>query len=185
MLAETPCPSLPRTCSPKLRQGASHLALATDHLHREKNMHISPSIFKAYDIGGIVPSTINADMARGLGRAFGTVAMAEGETTVAIGRDGHRRVSRAAVLDWKAKHQVIGKVADLRTEAQKAGAYKSAEVDVVCRVKALAKSRRPSAMDRHPLSPGGNTLAILDNRELNPAAPGIDRISAVCRSAFS
>ena len=51
-------------------------------------MQLSTSIFKAYDIRGIVPSTINEDVARGLGRAFGTVAMAEGETTVAIGRDG-------------------------------------------------------------------------------------------------
>ena len=51
-------------------------------------MQIQPSIFKAYDIRGIVPSTIHADMARGLGRAFGTLAMAEGQTTVAVGRDG-------------------------------------------------------------------------------------------------
>jgi phosphomannomutase len=48
-------------------------------------MNLSSSIFKAYDIRGIVPSTINEDVARGLGRAFGTVAMAEGETTVAVG----------------------------------------------------------------------------------------------------
>ena len=51
-------------------------------------MQIQSSIFKAYDIRGIVPSTINADVARGLGRAFGTLAMAEGQTTVAVGRDG-------------------------------------------------------------------------------------------------
>ena len=51
-------------------------------------MQLSPSIFKAYDIRGIVPSTINPEMARGLGRAFGTVAMAEGQSTVAVGRDG-------------------------------------------------------------------------------------------------
>ena len=59
--------------------------------------------------------------------------------TVSAG--GHRRVSRAAVLDWKAKHQVTGKAADLRTEGQKAGAYKSTEADVVRRVKALSKNR--------------------------------------------
>ena len=59
-------------------------------------MQISSSIFKAYDIRGIVPSTINVDVARGLGRAFGTVAMAEGETTVAVGRDG--RLSGPALV---------------------------------------------------------------------------------------
>ncbi|HCX81964.1 MAG TPA: phosphomannomutase/phosphoglucomutase [Rhodoferax sp.] len=51
-------------------------------------MQLAPSIFKAYDIRGVVPSTLTEDIALGLGRAFGTVAMAQGETTVAVGRDG-------------------------------------------------------------------------------------------------
>ena len=51
-------------------------------------MHLSPSIFKAYDIRGIVPSTLDEDIAQALGRAFGTVARSQGETTVAVGRDG-------------------------------------------------------------------------------------------------
>ena len=51
-------------------------------------MQVTASIFKAYDIRGIVPSTLNEDLAEGLGRAFGTAAMAEGQTTVAVGRDG-------------------------------------------------------------------------------------------------
>ncbi len=58
-----------------------------------------------------------------------------------ISAGGHRRVSRAAVLDWKTKHQVTDKAATLRTEGQKAGVYKSTEADVVRRVKALAKNR--------------------------------------------
>ena len=51
-------------------------------------MQVTASIFKAYDIRGIVPSTLNEQVAEGLGRAFGTVALAEGQTTVAVGRDG-------------------------------------------------------------------------------------------------
>ena len=51
-------------------------------------MQLSPSIFKAYDIRGIVPSTLTDEVALGLGRAFGTVARAQGENTVAVGRDG-------------------------------------------------------------------------------------------------
>jgi len=51
-------------------------------------MHISPSIFKAYDVRGIVPSTLNADVARALGRAFGMAARQAQQTTVAVGRDG-------------------------------------------------------------------------------------------------
>ena len=59
--------------------------------------------------------------------------------TVSTG--GHRRVSRAAVLDWKAQHQVTGKAADLRTNGQKAGAYTSAEADALRRVKAISRNR--------------------------------------------
>jgi phosphomannomutase len=51
-------------------------------------MSIQSSIFKAYDIRGIVPTTLNEAVAEGLGRAFGTVALAEGQTAVAVGRDG-------------------------------------------------------------------------------------------------
>ena len=51
-------------------------------------MQVSASIFKAYDIRGVVPSTINEEMAEALGKAFGTVALAEGEKMVAVGRDG-------------------------------------------------------------------------------------------------
>ncbi len=51
-------------------------------------MQLNAGIFKAYDIRGIVPSTLNEDIALGLGRAFGSVAVAQGQTTVAVGRDG-------------------------------------------------------------------------------------------------
>ncbi|MES2634761.1 MAG: phosphomannomutase/phosphoglucomutase [Pseudomonadota bacterium] len=51
-------------------------------------MQLTPAIFKAYDIRGIVPATLNDEVAQALGRAFGAAALAEGETTVAVGRDG-------------------------------------------------------------------------------------------------
>jgi len=51
-------------------------------------MQLAPSVFKAYDIRGIVGQTIDAAFAGHLGRAFGTEALAAGERAVAIGRDG-------------------------------------------------------------------------------------------------
>lgn len=51
-------------------------------------MQLTPSIFKAYDIRGVVPTAIDTSVAEGLGRAFGTVALREGQTAVAVGRDG-------------------------------------------------------------------------------------------------
>ena len=51
-------------------------------------MQVASSIFKAYDIRGIVPSTLTEEVARGIGRAFGMAALVAGEKTVAVGRDG-------------------------------------------------------------------------------------------------
>jgi phosphomannomutase/phosphoglucomutase len=54
----------------------------------ETMLPISKSIFKAYDIRGIVGKTLDAGIARQIGQAFGAAAMAKGEKTVIIGRDG-------------------------------------------------------------------------------------------------
>jgi len=51
-------------------------------------MHLTPSIFKAYDIRGTTPATLNDGVAEALGLAFGTQAIAQGERVVAVGRDG-------------------------------------------------------------------------------------------------
>ena len=51
-------------------------------------MPIDASIFKAYDIRGIVGKTIDEAFAEQLGRAFGSEALAAGERAVAVGRDG-------------------------------------------------------------------------------------------------
>ena len=51
-------------------------------------MQVAASIFKAYDIRGIVPATVTEAVAEGIGKAFGTIALAQGETVVAVGRDG-------------------------------------------------------------------------------------------------
>ena len=51
-------------------------------------MQVAASIFKAYDIRGVVPATLDESVAEALGRAFGTVARQQGEQVVAVGRDG-------------------------------------------------------------------------------------------------
>ena len=51
-------------------------------------MQVDPSIFKAYDIRGVVPRTVTEQIAEGIGKAFGSVALAQGQTSVAVGRDG-------------------------------------------------------------------------------------------------
>jgi phosphomannomutase/phosphoglucomutase len=49
---------------------------------------LSKTIFKAYDIRGVIDVTLDAGVARQIGQAFGRAALAKGERTVAIGRDG-------------------------------------------------------------------------------------------------
>jgi phosphomannomutase len=51
-------------------------------------MQVAASIFKAYDIRGVVPATVTEDVAEGIGKAFGSIALAQGEFKVAVGRDG-------------------------------------------------------------------------------------------------
>ncbi|KQW96429.1 phosphoglucomutase [Massilia sp. Root418] len=49
---------------------------------------LSKSIFKAYDIRGIIGKTLDAGVAKQIGHAFGLAAAAKGERSVVIGRDG-------------------------------------------------------------------------------------------------
>lgn len=45
-------------------------------------------IFRAYDIRGVVGSTLNAETAYWIGRAIGSQSIAQGEPNIAVGRDG-------------------------------------------------------------------------------------------------
>ncbi|MBQ5949633.1 phosphomannomutase/phosphoglucomutase [Massilia sp. ST3] len=49
---------------------------------------LSKTIFKAYDIRGVIGKTLDAGIARHIGRAFGAAALVKGERKVVIGRDG-------------------------------------------------------------------------------------------------
>jgi phosphomannomutase/phosphoglucomutase len=49
---------------------------------------LSKTIFKAYDIRGVIGSTLDAGIARQIGQAFGMAVLAKGEKRVVIGRDG-------------------------------------------------------------------------------------------------
>ncbi|MFM0499338.1 phosphomannomutase/phosphoglucomutase [Paraburkholderia caffeinilytica] len=49
---------------------------------------ISKSIFKAYDIRGVIGKTLDADAARSIGLAFGSEVRAQGGDAVVVARDG-------------------------------------------------------------------------------------------------
>ena len=60
-------------------------------------MKISPSIFKAYDIRGIVEHELTPDVVQAIGRAIGSESIAKGERGVVVGRDG--RLSGPMLLE--------------------------------------------------------------------------------------
>ena len=51
-------------------------------------MNLPPEIFRAYDIRGIVGRTLDAGIARAVGRAIGTLSRERGARAVVVGRDG-------------------------------------------------------------------------------------------------
>ena len=59
--------------------------------------NLPASIFRAYDVRGIVGQTLNAETAYWLGRAVGSESLAQGEPRVAVARDG--RLSGPELLD--------------------------------------------------------------------------------------
>ena len=51
-------------------------------------MELSPSIFKAYDIRGVVDKTLDPSIAKLIGQSFGSAMREIGETICVVGRDG-------------------------------------------------------------------------------------------------
>jgi len=54
----------------------------------DQDIHVSRSIFRAYDIRGVLGKTLNVDVARLIGRAIGSEMASRGLSTIAVGRDG-------------------------------------------------------------------------------------------------
>ncbi|SEP14157.1 phosphomannomutase/phosphoglucomutase [Aquisalimonas asiatica] len=57
-------------------------------LEKENGLNVDPSLFRAYDIRGVVGSSLSADVVRQIGRSIGSEAAARGCNEVVVGRDG-------------------------------------------------------------------------------------------------
>lgn len=51
-------------------------------------MKVDASIFKAYDVRGVVDQTLTEDAVRAVGRVLGTMALDYGVKRFCVGRDG-------------------------------------------------------------------------------------------------
>lgn len=62
--------------------------MSTQQIAAPKPPALPADIFRAYDIRGIVGSSLTAETAYWIGRAIGSQSLAQGEANIAVGRDG-------------------------------------------------------------------------------------------------
>ncbi len=80
----TEIPQEPVPMSPAVRP----IAAVKPAPAEEPDVHVSRSMFRTYDIRGVLGKTLNNDVARLIGRAIGSEMASRGLKTIAVGRDG-------------------------------------------------------------------------------------------------
>jgi len=78
------------TTSPIEDNEAESALAVEDEKEEVVTFSIPESIFRAYDIRGIVGDTLTADTVRWIGQSIGSEAFERGEQTVIVGRDGRK-----------------------------------------------------------------------------------------------
>ena len=88
VLAETPAPA----ASPSPPSMAADFGVLDDSVTEPSaaDTSIDPAIFRAYDIRGVVGTTLTPDSVFLIGRAIGSEALARDEQQVLVGRDGRQ-----------------------------------------------------------------------------------------------
>ncbi len=66
-------------------------------LANQPKVELTPDIFKAYDIRGIVGETIGEEIFRTIGQVIGSEALDQGQSSLVVGRDG--RLSSESLCD--------------------------------------------------------------------------------------
>ena len=116
------------------------------------------SIFRAYDIRGVVPETLTAETAYWIGRAIGAESLAKGEPHVSVGRDG--RLSGPELVE-----RLIQGVADSGCKVSDVGLVPTPALYYAANVLAgksgvmLTGSHNPSNYNGFKIVIAGDTLA--------------------------
>lgn len=149
------------------------------------------TIFRAYDIRGVVPQTLTAETAYWIGRAIGSQSLAEGEPHVSIGRDG--RLSGPALVE-----RLIQGVADSGCHVSDVGLVPTPSLYYAANVLAgksgvmLTGSHNPSNYNGFKIVIAGDTLANeqiqalhtrLKNNDLTWGEGSIERVDILSRYA--
>jgi len=81
-------PVLAQTAPALKVQAVAKKPVAVREEKRREAVAVDRSIFRAYDIRGVLGKTLDADVAREIGRAIGSEAQQRGLKEIAVGRDG-------------------------------------------------------------------------------------------------
>ena len=149
------------------------------------------SIFRAYDIRGVVPNTLTAETAYWIGRAIGAQSLAQGEANVSVGRDG--RLSGPELVE-----RLIQGVADSGCAVSDVGLVPTPALYYAANVLAgksgvmLTGSHNPSNYNGFKIVIAGDTLANeqiqalhtrLKTNDLTWGAGSIERVDILPRYA--
>lgn len=168
-------------------------SLRLEHPHDMSTAIVAPkfpdSIFRAYDIRGVVGDTLSAETAYWIGRAIGSQSLAQGEPHVSVGRDG--RLSGPELVQ-----QLIQGVADAGCHVSDVGLVPTPALYYAANVLAgksgvmLTGSHNPKDYNGFKIVIAGDTLAneqiqALHNRlktgDLTQAAGTIERVDILPR----
>ena len=116
------------------------------------------SLFRAYDIRGVVGKTLNADVARSLGRAIGSEAVDRGQNEIVVGRDG--RHSGPELQDALMQGLTQSGINVIDIGAAPTGALYFAAYDLGCESGVMVTgSHNPPEYNGFKIMLGGETLS--------------------------
>ncbi|MCH9742040.1 MAG: phosphomannomutase/phosphoglucomutase [Proteobacteria bacterium] len=120
---------------------------------------IDPSIFRAYDIRGIVDKALTEDAAYGVGRALATEILAKGGKAIAVGRDG--RLSGPRLMNALMKGATEGgvNVVDVGMVTTPMVYFAAATFDNVTSCAAITGSHNPPDYNGIKMVVDGHTLS--------------------------
>jgi len=142
---------------------------------------LNASIFRAYDIRGIVGQTLDADIARQIGHAIGSLMHDQGLPAIVIGRDGRLSGPELAAGLIDGLRRAGRHVIDIGLAPTPLTYYGAHHLDTGCCV-SLTGSHNPPDYNGFKIVIGGHTLSgeaitdlyrrIVDNRLHTAATPG-------------
>lgn len=119
---------------------------------------LDSSIFRAYDIRGVVGKTLNEDVARTLGQAIGTLMAEKGLREIVVGRDGRLSGPQLAAALAEGLRQAGIDVIDIGAVPTPVVYYAAYRYNTGCAV-SVTGSHNPPDYNGFKIVVGGETLA--------------------------